>query len=46
MNLHPSEDRYNELQEKRRADIKHRIDMERKRNAFILKVYDYFIEFP
>ncbi|KAL3982103.1 FYVE zinc finger family protein [Acanthocheilonema viteae] len=37
MNLHPSEDRYNELQEKRRADIKHRIEMERKRNAFILK---------
>ncbi|KAM3726356.1 Rabenosyn-5 [Dirofilaria immitis] len=36
MNLHPSEDRYNELQEKRRADIKHRIDMERKRNAFII----------
>ncbi|VDK76016.1 unnamed protein product [Litomosoides sigmodontis] len=37
MNLHPNEDRYNELQEKRRADIKHRIEMERKRNAFILK---------
>ncbi|EFO26560.1 FYVE zinc finger family protein [Loa loa] len=37
MNLHPSEDRYNELQEKRRADIRHRVDMERKRNAFILK---------
>ncbi|CAG9533099.1 unnamed protein product [Cercopithifilaria johnstoni] len=37
MNLHPSEDRYNELQEKRRADIKHRIEMERKRNVFILK---------
>ncbi|OZC09940.1 FYVE zinc finger [Onchocerca flexuosa] len=36
MNLHPSEDHYNELQQKRRADIKHRIDMERKRNAFIL----------
>uniref|UniRef100_A0AAF5PH71 FYVE-type domain-containing protein n=1 Tax=Wuchereria bancrofti TaxID=6293 RepID=A0AAF5PH71_WUCBA len=37
MNLHPTEDRYNELLEKRRADIRHRIDMERKRNAIILK---------
>ncbi|VDO11132.1 unnamed protein product [Brugia timori] len=37
MNLHPTEDRYNELLEKRRADIRHRIDMERKRNTIILK---------
>ncbi|VDN05744.1 unnamed protein product [Thelazia callipaeda] len=37
MNLHPTEDQYQELLEKRRIDIKRRIDMERKRNALILK---------
>uniref|UniRef100_A0A915Q518 C2H2-type domain-containing protein n=1 Tax=Setaria digitata TaxID=48799 RepID=A0A915Q518_9BILA len=37
MNLHPTEDRYNQLQEKRRANIEQRVEMERKRNAFILK---------
>lgn len=45
MNLHPSEEVYNEMQEKRLADIRHRVDMERKRNTFILKVYNAFIKF-
>ncbi|EJW88795.1 hypothetical protein WUBG_00292 [Wuchereria bancrofti] len=44
MNLHPTEDRYNELLEKRRADIRHRIDMERKRNAIILKCSPYALQ--
>lgn len=38
MSLPPSEDHYSELQEKRRADIKRRTDLERKKNAFALKV--------
>ncbi|VDK63331.1 unnamed protein product, partial [Gongylonema pulchrum] len=37
MSLPPSEVRYGELQEQRRADIKRRTDLERQRSAFVLK---------